>query len=458
MSLNTVLNQENISLEETINCNFKLKEENEELKSEIIKLQEKIKLLESKLNDKVSSPVSKNANENEICVESNIELNGNKKSLTLEEYLRYGRQLILPGFGLSGQIKLKNASILVVGAGGLGAPAAIYLTSAGVGRLGIIDYDSVESSNLQRQIIHNESRTGISKAQSAKMTIQKLNSLCECIAYDLLLDNTNALEIIKSYDIVIDATDNVATRYLLNDACVILGKPLVSGSALRMEGQLTVYNHKDGPCYRCMFPKPPPPESVLNCADGGVLGVALLAIKIAINMEEGEKPHNLLLFSAADYPLFRSMKLRSKKPNCSVCGENPTITQLQNYVQFCGTGALDKSPDVKLLNHEERINVKTYNEIRLQCITHVLIDVRENVQFDICHLPGSINIPLQNLSTRLDEIEKSLPSPITPVCRHGNDSQHAVQLLKKITKGEVKDIIGGLYRWAKEVDNQFPIY
>nr|CAG8489958.1 1514_t:CDS:10 [Entrophospora candida] len=432
MSLNTVLNKENISLEETINCNFKLKEENEELKSEIIKLQEKIKLLESKLNDKVSSPVSKNANENEICVESNIELNGNKKSLTLEEYLRYGRQLILPGFGLSGQIKLKNASILVVGAGGLGAPAAIYLTSAGVGRLGIIDYDSVESSNLQRQIIHNESRTGISKAQSAKMTIQKLNSLCECIAYDLLLDNTNALEIIKSYDIVIDATDNVATRYLLNDACVILGKPLVSGSALRMEGQLTVYNHKDGPCYRCMFPKPPPPESVLNCADGGVLGVALLAIKIAINMEEDEKPHNLLLFSAADYPLFRSMKLRSKKPNCSVCGENPTITQLQNYVQFCGTGALDKSPDVKLLNHEERINVKV-----------------------------GAYIPLQNLSTRLDEIEKSLPSPITPVyvvCRHGNDSQHAVQLLKKITKGEVKDIIGGLYRWAKEVYNQFPIY
>ncbi len=198
-----------------------------------------------------------------------------------------------------GQLKLKNTSILIVGAGGLGAPAAIYLAAAGVGKnmlvlfynenrgnnffihlfnkgkLGIIDYDTVEKSNLQRQVIHNESREGISKAQSAKITIEGLNSLCQCVAYEILLDSSNTLGIIEKYDIVIDATDNVATRYLLNDACVISKKPLVSGSALRMDGQLTIYNYKGGPCYRCLFPKPPPPESVLNCADGGVLGVGL---------------------------------------------------------------------------------------------------------------------------------------------------------------------------------------
>ncbi|CAG8775452.1 9424_t:CDS:10, partial [Racocetra persica] len=356
-----------------------------------------------------------------------------------QEYLRYGRQLILPDFGISGQLKLKNKSILIVGAGGLGAPAALYLAAAGVGNLGIIDYDSVESSNLQRQIIHNESRTGISKAQSAKMTIQGLNSLCECVAYDLLLDSSNALDIIRKYDIVVDATDNVATRYLLNDACVLTGKPLVSGSALRMDGQLTVYNYRGGPCYRCIFPKPSPPESVLNCDDGGILGVvtgvigclqALQAIKIAADMN-GEYISHLI-------------------------DDHPAITTLQDYVQFCGSGALDKSPLVKLLGDDERIDPKSYFALRAKGIPHVLIDVRESVQFDICNLPGSLNIPLNELPRKVDLIQQSLPSTAAPgvilMITLGNDSQLAVQALKKTLQGEIKDVIGGLYRWAKDID------
>ncbi|CAG8483626.1 6806_t:CDS:10 [Cetraspora pellucida] len=402
----------------------KLKDENEQLKN-------RVKELENQL---ICSQSLTNVNSKPIHVHSNLDVKSettklrNNNTLSLEEYLRYGRQLILPGFGISGQLKLKNKSILIVGAGGLGAPAAIYLAAAGVGKLGIIDYDSVESSNLQRQIIHNESRT------------------------------------------VIDATDNVATRYLLNDACVLTGKPLVSGSALRMDGQLTVYNYRGGPCYRCLFPKPPPPESILNCDDGGVLGVvtgvigclqALQAIKIAADMNDDGTSHSLLIFSANSNPLFRSIKLRSKKPDCVICSDHPTITTLQDYVQFCGSGALDKSPSVKLLGDDERIDPKSYYALRTKCIPHVLVDVREPVQFDICNLPGSLNIPLNELPRKVDLIQQSLPSTAAPVyiiCRRGNDSQLAVQTLKKVLQGEIKDVVGGLYRWAKDVDREFPIY
>ncbi|OZJ05966.1 hypothetical protein BZG36_01257 [Bifiguratus adelaidae] len=213
------------------------------------------------------------------------------------EILRYGRQLILPNFGPKGQLKLRNASILIAGAGGLGSPAALYLGASGLGRLGIIDHDTVDTSNLHRQVIHTEDRVGVNKAESAKMAIKQINSLCEVVAYDLLLDSSNALNIIRNYDVVIDATDNAATRYLLNDACVLAGKPLVSGSALRLDGQLTIYNYRGGPCYRCLYPTPPPPETVTNCADGGVLGIvpgiigcleALEAIKIITEKYTGK--------------------------------------------------------------------------------------------------------------------------------------------------------------------------
>ncbi|CAG8692891.1 10798_t:CDS:2 [Funneliformis mosseae] len=426
----------------------RLKEENELLKIRVKELEEKLEQ-----NSKISEPIISD----KVPAKANLA----KNDLSLAEYTRYGRQLILPGFGKSGQLKLKNTSILLVGAGGLGAPAAIYLAAAGVGKLGIIDYDTVEKSNLQRQVIHNESREGISKAQSAKMTIEGLNSLCQCVAYEILLDSSNALEIIEKYDIVIDATDNVATRYLLNDACVMTGIPLVSGSALRMDGQLTIYNYKGGPCYRCLFPKPPPPESVLNCADGGVLGVvtgiigclqALQAIKIATDMN-GD-PHNLLIFSATSYPLFRSMKLRPKKKDCAVCGEHPSITELIDYVQFCGSGALDKSPTVEVLGNDNRIEPKIYHDLRNKGISHVLIDVRETIQYNICSLPNSINIPLNDLPKKIEEVKNSLEKPNTP----GNDSQHAVKILKNELKGDIKDIIGGLYKWSLDVDQEFPIY
>ncbi|CAG8494937.1 19362_t:CDS:10 [Dentiscutata erythropus] len=440
----------------------KLKDENEQLKNRVKQLESQLICLQS-LTNVNSKPINVHSNL-DVKSETTSKLRNNNK-LSLEEYLRYGRQLILPGFGISGQLKLKNKAILIVGAGGLGAPAAIYLAAAGV------DYDSVESSNLQRQIIHNESRTGVSKAQSAKMTIQGLNSLCECVAYDLLLDSSNALDIIKKYDIVVDATDNAATRYLLNDACVLTGKPLVSGSALRMDGQLAVYNYRGGPCYRCIFPKPPPPENVVNCDDGGVLGVvtgvigclqALQAIRIAADMDDDGISQSLLIFSANSNPLFRSVKLRSKKSNCVICSDHPTITTLQDYVQFCGSGALDKSPSVKLLGDDERIDPKSYCALRAKGIPHVLVDVREPVQFDICNLSGSLNIPLNELPKKVDLIQQSLPSSVAPgvivITLLGNDSQLAVEILKKTLRGEIKDVVGGLYLWAKDIDHEFPIY
>ncbi|CAB4422676.1 unnamed protein product [Rhizophagus irregularis] len=460
---------ENQELIELIELVSRLKKENEQLIIRVNELEEKLNIQQnSLLNNNTNSKLKESVLQKTITFDKALPTETPiYKDLTLAEYMLYGRQLILPDLGKSGQLKLKNTSILIVGAGGLGSPAAIYLAAAGVGKLGIVDYDKVEKSNLHRQIIHNETREGISKAQSAKMTIEGLNSLCNCVAYEILLDSLSALEIVQQYDIVVDATDNVATRYLLNDACVISGKPLVSGSALRMDGQLTVYNYKGGPCYRCLFPKPPPPESVLNCADGGILGVvtgvigclqALQAIKIAT--ENDESPNNLLIFSATSYPLFRSIKLRSKKKDCVICGDHPSITKLQDYVQFCGSGALDKSPSVKELGREDRIEPKVYHSLRNET-PHVLIDVRETVQYDICSLPSSINIPLKDLTKRIEDVKKLLETPNTSVyviCRLGNDSQHAVNILKNYLKGEVKDIIGGLYKWSLEVDQEFPIY
>ncbi|CAG8562448.1 3451_t:CDS:10 [Paraglomus brasilianum] len=463
---------ENQSLEAVLDLNRKLNKEVESLKSRVIELEEELALLRSVAGSTL--PNSKN-------IEHNVENSKatGSQQLSLPEYLRYGRQLILPGFGLPAQLKLRSVSILIVGAGGLGAPAAMYLAAAGVGHLGIVDYDNVETSNLQRQVIHSEFRQGLSKAYSAKMSVERyshrfltpdkdVNHMC--IAYNILLDSSNALKIIKAYDIIVDATDNVATRYLLNDACVITGKPLVSGSALRMDGQLTVYNYKNGPCYRCLFPKPPPPETVVNCSDGGVLGAvtgvigslqALLAIKIAVGMDDPSEPHNLLIFSANSYPPFRSIKLRGRKKECAICGDNPTIKELQDYVQFCGSGALDKSPETMLLTPEERIDPKTYHSYKEQNIPHLLLDIRDETQFGICSLPESLNIPLSELPRRIDEVKNALPSLKTPVyviCRRGNDSQPAVRILKEKLQGTVKDIIGGLHRWATDVDESFPIY
>lgn len=424
--------------------------------------------------------------------------------LSNPEIRRYGRQLILPCLGIEGQKKLKSTRILIIGAGGLGSPAGLYLASAGVGQIGIVDHDSVDASNLHRQIIHNESREGRPKALSAKIAIESINSFCDCQAYTCLLDSSNALEIINNYDIVLDASDNVATRYLINDACVLAGKPLVSGSALRLHGQLVIYNYKGGPCYRCLHPNPPPPETVTNCADGGVLGPvtgvigslqAMEAIKIALDMHKDFQP-TLLMYSADRTPAFLSLKIRSRKPICQICGDSPTIHELQDYVQFCGQPANDDIVSQKLLTSDQRISCPGYRDwinLHSKILPYLLLDVRDPVQYAICRLPNSINIPLRELKDRLPELEEALeqtsyskspsgssphskhtPTPVRPVlfviCRLGNDSQTAVNLLNQHFEGNmafpapricpeaILDIIGGLYSWTKQVDDQFPIY
>jgi len=393
---------------------------------------------------------------------------------------RYSRQLILPQLGPGGQLKLKGSSVLVVGAGGLGCPSAVYLAAAGVGRLGIVDYDEVELSNLHRQVLHTESRVGMAKSLSIAQSCFKLNSSVECIPYQIALSSSNALDIIKDYDVIIDATDNVATRYLLNDACVLSGKPLVSGSALRFEGQLTVYNYKNGPCYRCLYPNPPPPETVTNCSDGGVLGVvpgiigviqALEVIKIITDIGDVFS-ERLLLFDALSTN-FRTIRIRGRQQKCKVCGESPSIVKLIDYEQFCGSSATDKSKTQHILNENERITVEEYHEILLRnADDHVLVDVRLPVETDICKIKAKhgLNIPmalikrdeyLKNLKSEISQLSSNeIPVPVYVVCHLGNDSQKAVRILQEVLPDScsVKDIKGGLSAWAQNIDKDFPVY
>lgn len=261
---------------------------------------------------------------------------------------RYSRQILVPAIGIAGQSGLLNSKVLVIGAGGLGSPCILYLAAAGVGHIGVVDYDTVEISNLQRQIIHSETRIGLKKCESALTAIRNLNSDIIAVAYDVVLSSSNAKQIVAEYDIVCDCSDNVATRYLVNDVCVLLGKPLVSGGALRMDGQLTVYNYKGSPCYRCLFPTPPDPSTVTNCSDGGVLGVvtgiigsaqALEVIRIITGMNKGDR-HRMLVFDAQEMA-FRTIKLRPRNRNCAICGDSPTITDVIDYIKFCGSSAND---------------------------------------------------------------------------------------------------------------------
>uniref|UniRef100_A0A3B3YD43 THIF-type NAD/FAD binding fold domain-containing protein n=1 Tax=Poecilia mexicana TaxID=48701 RepID=A0A3B3YD43_9TELE len=272
-----------------------------------------------------------------------------KPALSNEDIMRYSRQLLLPELGVKGQLNLSGASVLIVGCGGLGCPLAQYLAAAGVGRLGLLDYDEVELSNLHRQVLHGEENQGQAKALSAARAVKRLNSTVECIPYHLQLSPENALQLIQQYPQATSVTYNVPTRYLVNDACVLSGKPLVSASALRMEGQLTVYNYCGGPCYRCLYPLPPPPETVTNCSDGGVLGVvpgimgcfqALEVLKIASG-QGSSCGQQLLMFDAQGFR-FRPIRLRPKQADCAVCGESPSVTQLIDYEAFCGSAATDK--------------------------------------------------------------------------------------------------------------------
>ncbi|XP_075964360.1 adenylyltransferase and sulfurtransferase MOCS3 [Anarhichas minor] len=408
-----------------------------------------------------------------------------KAALSNEDIMRYSRQLILPELGVQGQLNLSKTSVLIVGCGGLGCPLAQYLAAAGIGRLGLLDYDEVELSNLHRQVLHGEENQNQAKALSAANAVKRLNSTVECLPYHLKLSPENALQLIRQYDIVADCSDNVPTRYLVNDACVLGGKPLVSAGALRMEGQLTVYNYRGGPCYRCLYPVPPPPETVTNCSDGGVLGVvpgimgcfqALEVLKIASG-QGSSCGQQLVMFDAQD-ARFRSIKLRPKQASCAVCGEKPSVTQLVDYEAFCGSAATDKCRKVNLLSRDQRITVQDYKSIMENAEPHLLLDVRPRVEVDICHLPLSLNIPLSSLEERKSEhiqllqerigqlkrqMEGDCRPPVYVICKMGNDSQKAVQVVEKMSGSEVdsvsvKDICGGLMAWAKKVDPTFPQY
>ncbi|XP_030902831.2 adenylyltransferase and sulfurtransferase MOCS3 [Melopsittacus undulatus] len=406
-------------------------------------------------------------------------------SLSPADILRYSRQLVLPELGVRGQLLLARSSVLVVGCGGLGCPLAQYLAAAGVGRLGLVDHDVVETSNLHRQVLHGEARRGLPKAISAAAALRLLNSTVQYVPYCGALSTRTALELVRQYDVVADCSDNVPTRYLVNDACVLAGKPLVSGSALRLEGQLVVYNYQGGPCYRCLFPKPPPPETVTNCADGGVLGVvpgimgciqALEVLKIASGM--GSSFNQFMLMFDAREGRFRNIKLRPKKPDCVVCGDNPSVTCLQDYEAFCGSSATDKCRTLHLLSSKDRISVEQYKKLLDEQVPHVLLDVRPQVEVDICRLAHAVHIPLSKLEEKdehyLEHLEKRICEekqrtngqtsfPVYVICKLGNDSQKAVRILQELTVKEfasvlAKDIKGGLMAWATKIDPAFPQY
>ncbi|KAJ7702413.1 hypothetical protein B0H17DRAFT_923597 [Mycena rosella] len=380
--------------------------------------------------------------------------------------------MILDGFGLPGQLKLQNSSVAVVGAGGLGCPALQYLAAAGIGRIGIIDHDVVEISNLQRQILHDELKVGMPKAESAARALRQINSRLTIDAICDALTPDNAVQLLSPYDILLDCTDNAPTRYLLSDTAVVLKKPLVSGAAQKFEGQLCTYNlGPEGPCYRCLFPTPPARELVGTCEETGILGAvtgvignmqALEAIKIITGLHD-KKP-SLLLFSALGSPPFRSIKLRSRKPTCPACGNSEQkVGEIKkiDYVQFCGgptpdwgsLGLLAGDPD-------HRISVKDFGKaLEADGDDVLIIDVRPPTEFGICSLPGSINVPLNELTANPNACLAKRQMFI--ICRLGNDSQIAASSLRETKHGEecvVRDVIGGLRAWTRHVDPTFPVY
>ncbi|KAL5526864.1 hypothetical protein ACEPAF_8591 [Sanghuangporus sanghuang] len=406
---------------------------------------------------------------------------------SLSDYWRYGRQMIIDGLGLPAQVKLQNSSVLVVGAGGLGCPALQYLCSAGVGRIGIVDHDIVELSNLQRQVLHSEETLGMPKVESAAQALKKLNSTVRTDTYKEALNPSNAEHILPKYNVILDCTDNAPVRYLLSDTCVRLGLPLVSGAAQRLDGQLCVYNlpletdrtEERGPCYRCLFPTPPAPEMQGSCEEMGILGAvtgvigslqALEAIKVICGLHD-HKP-SLLIYSALAFPPFRSVKLRSRRKNCPACGEEGErigkISEL-DYVAFCG-GPRPDWVERGLVTDGSRRRISA-NELskRLRNDNNSvrIVDVRSPVEFGICHLPGSQNVPLSELVASPLLTSKAGPvlnhsvdkKPLTVfVCRLGNDSQIAADAFRDSGDAEVADLIGGLRSWAADVDPGFPVY
>lgn len=390
-------------------------------------------------------------------------------ALSNEEVQRYSRHLIMPEVGMAGQLKLKAASVLLIGAGGLGSPLAMYLAAAGIGRIGLVDYDTVSYSNLQRQVIHGTSDVGRKKLESARDRIVDINPFVQVDTYEVPLTSDNALEIIEPYDIIIDGTDNFPTRYLTNDACVLLGKPNVYGSIFRFEGQASVFDAADGPCYRCLFPEPPPPGLVPSCAEGGVLGVlpgtigaiqATEAIKLILGNGNSLKGR-LLLYDALNME-FDEVRLR-KNPKCPVCGENPTVTELIDYEQFCGVPAHDNSLYTAGVNGEALAQVPqmTPSELkeRLDAGDPLeIVDVRESHEWDISNLGhlGARLIPKGQVLDRMGELDTA--QEIVVQCRTGGRSAEIVMLLQQHGFTKLHNLDGGINRWAMEIEPEMPAY
>lgn len=376
--------------------------------------------------------------------------------LNHEQIRRYSRHLIMPEVGLEGQKKLKAGSVLLIGAGGLGSPVALYLAAAGIGRLGLVDFDEVDYTNLQRQIIHGTSDVGRPKVLSARSRILDINPDVEVVLYETRIDSSNALEIMRDYDVIIDGTDNFPTRYLTNDACVLLGKPNVYGSIFRFEGQASVFYAQEGPCYRCLFPEPPPPGLVPSCAEGGVLGVlpgvvgtiqATEAIKLILGTG---KPliGRLLLYDALAMS-FEEFKLR-KRPDCAVCGDSPTVTELIDYVEFCGLDPADAlEPEWEITPADLKARIDTGDEV-------VLLDVREPHEQGISRLEGSLLIPQADLPARMHELNSADETVL--YCRTGVRSARALSLLRDAGFRRVKNLHGGINAWARIVDPTMPQY
>jgi adenylyltransferase/sulfurtransferase len=378
-------------------------------------------------------------------------------NLSNEEIRRYSRHLILPEFGMAGQRRLKEGSVLLIGTGGLGSPLALYLAAAGVGHIGLVDFDVVDESNLQRQIAHGTSTIGVRKTESARLRLNDLNPNVEVTTYEEQVTSENAFELMRPYDVIVDGTDNFPTRYLTNDASVMLGKPNVYGSIFRFEGQATVfYPKEDGPCYRCLYPEPPPPGLVPSCAEGGVLGVlpgvigtiqATEAIKLLAGI--GETLVNRLMLYDALSMRFRELKLR-RNPNCPVCGDHPTVTELIDYEHFCGI-----TPEPETFTSHEIMPVEVNTWLHSDD-PPFLLDVREPNEWEIGHLPDAMRISVNELQGRMNELDTAREMVV--YCRSGMRSGRAVDMLRAAGFRKVKNMTGGILRWSDDVDPSVPKY
>lgn len=388
----------------------------------------------------------------------------NLPELSNDEILRFSRHLILPEVGMEGQRRLKGAKVLMVGTGGLGAPLGMYLAAVGIGKIGIVDFDTVDVTNLQRQIIHGQKDIGRKKIDSAAETMQDINPHLEIVKHETFLTSANALDIIKDYDVVVDGTDNFPTRYLVNDACVILGKPNAYGSIFRFEGQATVFHHEDGPCYRCLYPEPPPPGLVPSCAEGGVLGIlpgiigviqATETVKIILGKGDTLKGR-LMLYDSLNMK-FRELKLR-RNPECPVCGDNPTVTELIDYQEFCGIPQ-QEAKEAEEAEASGKLPEMTPEELKAKLDAGedvFVLDVREPFEYEIAKIEGSTLIPLGELSRRVEELDST--ADIVVHCKSGKRSAKAQQTLKDMGFSRVTNLEGGILRWSEDVDDEVPQY